>query len=166
MRPHCPLVTDLGFKEKAVKALLSYNSAWLRVGLYIIFGGESLLIDGGVAATDDEIGFLKVVIEKQLFSHPGLAKSFAFNKRVEGLYKPGYFELLGSVILKRFLLLVLILDTAKSHSSLPLNYGLDGQDGGSPLLFNVHSNIKSSQQMITGEFLVQLYQDIIASCIT
>ncbi|KAL8140200.1 hypothetical protein V2J09_006221 [Rumex salicifolius] len=152
MKPNCPLVTDLGLKEKAIKTLLSYNSLWLRIGLYIIFGGESLLIDGS-SGTDEEFGFLKMVIEKQLFSHSGLAKSFAYNKLVEGLYKPGYFEMLGNVILKRFLLLVLLLDKAKTQSSLPNQYGLDGLDGGSPLLFSVQYNIKSSQQMIT-DFLI------------
>ncbi|KAL1203314.1 hypothetical protein V5N11_029204 [Cardamine amara subsp. amara] len=40
MKQQCPLVTDFGLKEKAIKALMSYNQVWLRLGLYIIFGGD------------------------------------------------------------------------------------------------------------------------------
>ncbi|XP_043688787.1 abnormal spindle-like microcephaly-associated protein homolog isoform X2 [Telopea speciosissima] len=147
MKAHCPMVTDVGMKEKATRILMGYSPIWLRIGLFIIFGGDSLLPTGGVNS-DQEVLFLKMVVEKQFFSHAGLAKAYAYNKLVEGLYRPGYFEALGNVLLKRFLLLVLILDRAKSQSSLPIIYGIDGTDGGSPLLFVSQSNIKSSQQVI------------------
>ncbi|KAG8634372.1 abnormal spindle-like microcephaly-associated protein homolog isoform X2 [Manihot esculenta] len=147
MKSYCPIVTDVGMKEKAIRILMCYNPIWLRIGLHIIFGGDSLLSNGDVNS-DQEIAFLKMVIEKQFFSHAGLAKAYAYNKMVEGLYRPGYYEILGNVILKRFLLLVLILDRAKSHSTLSLKYGIDGIDGGSPLLFMVQSSVKSSRQMI------------------
>lgn len=149
MKAHCPIVTDVGMREKAIKILMCYNPIWLQIGLYIIFGSDSLLpkVD---SHREDDLAFLRMVIEKQFFSHAGLAKSYAYNKLVDGLYRPGYFESLGNVILKRFLLLALILDRAKSQSGLPIKYGIDGIDGGSPLLFNVKWNIKSSRQMING----------------
>lgn len=152
MKAHCPLVTDVGLKEKAVKILMCYNPIWLRIGLFIIFGGDSLL-SAGDCEFDQETVFLRMIIEKQFFSHPSLAKSYAYNKKVEGLYRPGYYETLGNVILKRFLLLVLVLDRAKCQSILSLKYGIDGMDGGSPLLFNVKSNTKSSRQVIHGNYL-------------
>ncbi|OWM86356.1 hypothetical protein CDL15_Pgr010698 [Punica granatum] len=148
MKAHCPIVTDFGMKEKATKTLFSYNHLWLRIGLYILLGGDSLLPNGEIES-DQDIAFLKMVVEKQFLSHAGLAKSYAYNKKVEGLYRPGYYECLGNVILKRFLLLVLILDRAKSWSSLPLKYGIDGLDGGSPLLFTIGTSVKSSSQMVT-----------------
>lgn len=149
MKSHCPIVTDVGMKEKATSVIMSYNPIWLRIGLYIIFGGDSLLSNEDVNYEQDMV-FLKMIIEKQFFSHAGLAKAYAYNKKVEGLYRPGYYETLGTVLLKRFLLLVLILDRAKSQGILPLNYGIDGVDGGSPLLFIVKSSIKSSRQVIVG----------------
>lgn len=149
MKAHCPLVTDFGLKEKATRILMSYNPIWLRIGLYIVFGGDSLLSDRD-ANSDEELRFLKMIIEKQFFSHSGLAKDYAYNKKVEGLYRPGYYEALGNVTLKRFLMLALILDRAKCQSSLSLKYGIDGVDGGSPLLFTVESRIKSSHQVIHG----------------
>ncbi|CAA2992467.1 abnormal spindle-like microcephaly-associated homolog isoform X2 [Olea europaea subsp. europaea] len=147
MRASCPIVSDVKMKEKALRILMCYNPIWLRIGLYIILGGDSLLPNANVNS-DQEIVFLRMVIEKQFFSHSGLAKAYAYNKSVEGLYRPGYYENLGNVILKRLLLLVIILDRVKSQTSLPLKYGIDGLDGGSPLLFSLKSNVKSSRQVL------------------
>ncbi|XP_076959429.1 uncharacterized protein LOC143635490 [Bidens hawaiensis] len=151
MKAHCPIVTDVGLKENALKILMSYNPVWLRIGLYIIFGVESLLPKPNTDTnSEQESSFLKMVSEKLFFSHSGLAKAYIYNKLVDGLYRPGYYEKLGNVILKRILLLVLILDRAKSQSSLPICYGIDGIDGGSPLLFTSQATINSSSDVISG----------------
>ncbi|KAI3456438.1 hypothetical protein Pfo_013101 [Paulownia fortunei] len=147
MRASCPIVSDVGMKEKAMRILMCYNPIWLRIGLYIILGGDSLLPNGDVNS-EQENAFLRMVLEKQFFSHTVLAKAHAYNKQVEGLYRPGYYEKLGNVILKRFLLLVIVIDRAKYQTSLPLKYGIDGLDGGSPPLFSSKFNIKSSRQLI------------------
>ena len=149
LKPHCPILTDLGLKTKAIGILMCYNPIWLWTGLYIIFGGDSL-VPNGDDDSEQDITFLKMVIEKQFFSHVALAKSYAYNKMVDGIYRPGYYEKLGNVILKRILLLVLTLDRIKSQSCLSLKYGIDGLDGGSPLLFKLDSWIKSSGQVISG----------------
>lgn len=151
MKASCPIVTDVGMKEKALRVLMSYNPIWLRIGLYIILGGDSLLPNSDVNS-EQENAFLRMVLEKQFFSHTDLAKAHAYNKQVEGLYRPGYYDKLGNVILKRFLLLVIILDRTKCQTGLPLKYGIDGLDGGSPPLFSSKSNIKSSRQLIIGKF--------------
>ncbi|XP_042029606.1 abnormal spindle-like microcephaly-associated protein homolog [Salvia splendens] len=147
MRASCPIMSDVGMKEKAMKYLMSYNPIWLRICLYIILGGDSLLPNDNVNS-EPENAFLRMVLEKQFFWHAGLAKAHAYNKQVEGLYRPGYYEKLGNVILKRFLLLVIIIDRAKFQTSLPLKYGIDGLDGGSPPMFTSKSSIKSSRQLV------------------
>ncbi|XP_068644949.1 uncharacterized protein [Aristolochia californica] len=152
MKAHCPIVTDVGLKEKATRTLLCYNLKWLRIGLYLVFGGDSLLPKDDEILDGDEL-FLKMIIEKQFFSHSGLARSYIYNKKVDGLYRPGYYEALGNIILKRFLLLVLLLDRAKYESALPTKYGIDGIDGGSPLLFSSQCHIKSCRQLVH-EFLL------------
>ncbi|KAF9618399.1 hypothetical protein IFM89_001122, partial [Coptis chinensis] len=147
MKAHCPIVTDVRLKGQAIRVLMCYNPISLCIGLYIVFGGDSLLPNGDVNS-DKEVEFLKMVVERQLFSHADLVRAYAYNNAVEGLYRPGYFEALGNIILKMFLLLVLIVDRAKSQSSLPIKYGIDGIDGGSPLLSGRQSNIKSTRQVI------------------
>lgn len=148
MKAHCPIVTDMALKEKSTRVLMCYNPTWLRIGLYIIFGGDSLLNEGGTSNQED--AFLKLIIENQFFTHMVIARSYAYNKLVGGLYRPGFFEAMGSIILKRFLLLVISLDKAKCESTLPLKCGIDGIDGGSPLLFSRHSHMKSSKQTVQG----------------
>ena len=108
MKAHCPIVTDVGLKEKATRILMCYNPIWLRIGLHILFGGESLVLNGD-ADSDQDVVFLKMVINKLFFSHENLAKAYAYNKMIEGVYRLGYYKNLGNVILKRILLLVLVL---------------------------------------------------------
>lgn len=147
MKAHCPLVTDLRLKEKTTRIFMCYNPEWLRIGLHIVLGGDSLLQNGS-RKRDKEVPFLKLILEKQLFAQNVTAKSLAHNKVVEGIYRPAYTEALGNIILKRIFLLVAALDRAKMESSLPLKSGIDGLDGGSSPLFCHPSQIKSSRQII------------------
>ncbi|KAJ6401897.1 hypothetical protein OIU84_014054 [Salix udensis] len=59
MKAHCPIVTDFGMKEKAMRILMCYNPVWLRIGLQIILGGDSLLPSGDTDS-DQEISFFEV----------------------------------------------------------------------------------------------------------
>ncbi|RWW74767.1 hypothetical protein BHE74_00017276 [Ensete ventricosum] len=44
MKAHCPLVTDLGLKEKATRTLMSYNPMWLRVVGVSLFDADGTQI--------------------------------------------------------------------------------------------------------------------------
>eukprot|EP01018_Ginkgo_biloba_P018119 Gb_33772 [translate_table: standard] len=159
MKEECAILTDLALKEKAVQVLMNYNVTWLRIGLHIVLGHNALVTKvkpclllherSSVeenAEVDNE--FLKLLIEKHFLGHAGLSKCYASNKSIDGLYRPGYYEALGRVILKRFFLFVLSLDKAKSQSALPIRNGIDGLDGGSPLLFYPKTFVKSSRQAL------------------
>ncbi|KAH9328068.1 hypothetical protein KI387_000176, partial [Taxus chinensis] len=159
MKEECAIITDVGLKERAVQVLMNYNPTWLRIGLYVVLGHNVLVtkekpsfplhqifLAEGNAEADSE--FLKLVIEKHFFGHAGLSKNYASNKSIDGLYRPGYHEALGKVILKRFFLFVLALDKIKCHSTLPIENGIDGLDGGSPLLFCQNTSVKSSRQAL------------------
>ncbi|GLJ46486.1 hypothetical protein SUGI_0979680 [Cryptomeria japonica] len=159
MKEECAIITDIGLKERAVQVLMNYNPTWLRIGLYIVLGHNALvtkekpsfLLHGNFLAernTEENSQFLKLVIEKHFLGHAGLSKSYASNKSIDGLYRPGYYEALGKVILKRFFLFVLALDKAKCQSTLPIRNGIDGLDGGSPLLFCQTTSVKSSRQAL------------------
>jgi abnormal spindle-like microcephaly-associated protein len=149
MKSHCPLVTDLRLKEKATRIFMCYNPEWLRIGLHIVLGGDSLLQNGS-GKREKEVPFLKLILEKQIFAQIITDKSFAQKKVVGGFQKQGYSEALGDIILKRIFFIVATLDRAKVESALPLETGIDGLDSGSPLLFCHQDQIKSSQQIIKG----------------
>ena len=53
---------------------------------------------------EEDAEFLKSIIYKNLFSHVDMSKSYSSNKLNDGLYGIGYYEYLGNVNLKRFLL--------------------------------------------------------------
>ncbi|KAL6657953.1 hypothetical protein ACP70R_005733 [Stipagrostis hirtigluma subsp. patula] len=147
MKTHCPLVTDLRLKDNAIRTFMCYNPEWLRIGLHIVLGGDTLLPNGS-GKRDKDVSFLKLILEKQMFAQTMTAKSFAHHKVVQGPRRQDSSEALGNIILKRIFLLVAALDTAKIESALPLETGIDGHDGGSPLLFSQQNQIKSSRQII------------------
>lgn len=70
---------------------------------------------------------------------------------IDGLYRDGYKEALGKLILKRLFLLILVLDKMKCETALDSAHGIDGLDGGSPLLFKADGKVKSSRQALEGK---------------
>lgn len=48
----------------------------------------------------------------------------------------------------------------KSEMALNPTYGIDGMDGGSPILFHPNGTVKSSRQALEG-FLSQLFLDVL-----
>uniref|UniRef100_A0A0D9WZH6 Calponin-homology (CH) domain-containing protein n=1 Tax=Leersia perrieri TaxID=77586 RepID=A0A0D9WZH6_9ORYZ len=147
MKEHCPLVSDLGLRNKAIRIFMSYNPEWLRIGLHIVLGGDSLMQKGSQKKDKELVGFLKFVLDKQLFPQM-ISKSSPVNKVAVGLRRACCGEEVGNIILKRIFLLIAALDRAKMESGLPLESGIDGLDGGSPLLFCHQTEIKSSQQIV------------------
>ena len=49
----------------------------------------------------------------------------------------------------------------KSEMALNPTYGIDGMDGGSPILFHPNGTVKSSRQALEG-FLSQLFLDVLS----
>ncbi|KAG6549815.1 hypothetical protein Mapa_008796 [Marchantia paleacea] len=160
MKKDCAILVDVALRRKALHVLLNYNSYWLRIGLHVVLGHTALLngklsgdVTGvGVKDLTEEYALLEVFLERHFLAHPGLSKAYATNKAIDGLYRDGYAEALSRVILKRFFLLVLVLDKAKRLTSLKISDGIDGLDGGSPSLFRSDARVKSSRQALQ-EFL-------------
>ncbi|KAI5079800.1 hypothetical protein GOP47_0005279 [Adiantum capillus-veneris] len=164
MKDGCAILTDVALKENFIQTMLTYNAPWLKIGLHVVLGHNALVTEETLesmaegpnqwdADRETQQAILRLLIERDFLSHPGLAKHHATNKRIEGLYKQGYHEALARVILKRILLLVLTLDKAKCQSTIPLMCGIDGIDGGSPILFLKSGQIKSSRHALQ-EFLL------------
>ncbi|CAM6013071.1 unnamed protein product [Sphagnum balticum] len=156
MKTDCPILTDVALRQKALEVLLSYNPTWLRLGLVVVLGPLALLGDiempkicsKGAEEVISENALLEVLLEQQFLADAALAKQHARNRSIEGLYRDGYKEALGKLILKRILLLVLVLDKIKCETALNSGHGIDGLDGGSPLLFRVNTLVKSSRQAL------------------
>ncbi|KAH9534823.1 hypothetical protein CY35_17G023600 [Sphagnum magellanicum] len=156
MKTDCPILTDVALRQKALEVLLSYNPTWLRLGLVVVLGPLALLGDiempkicsKGAEEVISENALLEVLLEQQFLADAVLAKQHARNRSIEGLYRDGYKEALGKLILKRILLLVLVLDKIKCETALNSGHGIDGLDGGSPLLFRVNTLVKSSRQAL------------------
>ena len=79
MKEECPILTDLGLREKAVQVLMNYNPQWLGIGLYIVLGHNALvtkekpsILCNGKFSDTKGLEFLKLVIEKYFFTHASL----------------------------------------------------------------------------------------------
>jgi len=82
---------------------------------------------------------LEAFAAERLLGDPELAARCAGNRAVGGLFGPGYWAALGSLALKRFLLLALLLDTAAARGACP---------PGAPLLFRRGQGVKSTAAVV------------------
>ncbi|CAM6105237.1 unnamed protein product [Calypogeia fissa] len=162
MKRGCIILADVAFRKKAIRLLLNYNPCWMRIGLHAVLGHttsleERLQEDDSKQTTHKNVqavqfALLKVFIKKHFFAPPDQATESTTNKKTEGFYRDEHSEALGRVILKRFFLLVLVLDKVKCQTALKITDGIDGVDGGSPPLFRSDARLKSSTQVLQ-EFL-------------
>lgn len=119
------LAKDIGVKKKFLALLLSYNPLWLRIGLETVFG--EILFMAGVA---DPVSLSHFILTRML-SNPDILAEFA-HPTVPHHYRPGLEAALKQFALKKFLHLVLFLDTAKSMKLIKHN----------PCLFCKDSEVK------------------------
>ncbi|CAM6082505.1 unnamed protein product [Calypogeia fissa] len=162
MKRGCIILADVALRKKAIRLLLNYNPCWMRIGLHAVLGHttsleERLQEDDSKQTTHKNVqavqfALLKVFIKKHFFALPDQATESTTNKKTEGFYRDEHSEALGRVILKRFFLLVLVLDKVKCQTALKITDGIDGVDGGSPPLFRSDARLKSSTQVLQ-EFL-------------
>eukprot|EP00887_Chlorella_sp_A99_P006848 scaffold2.g6848.t1 len=131
-------------KEQArVKAaLMAYHPFWLRLGFELVVGRAVAGGDSPVSGAD-----LDAFAREHFMRDPSLARAHV-PRGSNGIYPSAYWAELGRLVLKRFLLLVALLDRVASLPALPT---------GTPLLFRPNSRLKSSADM-----LVELLQGRLA----
>lgn len=78
MKQGCPLIADIALRERALKVLMSYSPAWLRLGLFVVLG-PNVLHTLGVGASD---AYTEVFLERHFLGDVCLAKTYATNKSV------------------------------------------------------------------------------------
>ncbi|XP_074655688.1 uncharacterized protein LOC141909201 [Tubulanus polymorphus] len=125
------LHADVGIKQKILDLILSYNPLWLRIGMETIYG-ELLLL----SSSSDVVGLSRYILTR-LLSNPDIAQEYA-HPTVPHLFKPGYDDALAKFTLKKYLMLVLFLDKAKSARLITHD----------PCLFCKDSPIKSSRDLL------------------
>ena len=125
------ITKDVGMKQAILYLILSYNPLWLRIGLETVYG--ELL---PVHTNTDLVGLSRFLVTRFL-SCPDILAEFA-HPTVPHSYREGHQEALNKFILKKFLELVLFLDTAKESRLIRHN----------PCLFCPDSKIKSSRDML------------------
>eukprot|EP00850_Spirogloea_muscicola_P017114 SM000144S00662 [mRNA] locus=s144:6259:15298:- [translate_table: standard] len=135
LRDDCPLIFDVALRRKALAALMAYEPFWLRLGLDAVLGTEA-------TALRREDWELEALTKRLLFGAQPAAQSSA-SRPVHCNYE------LSNLLLRKFLLLILILDKAKvwsmeANTELPLACQLEN----APLLFRATSKIKSSKEAL------------------
>ncbi|XP_041346699.1 abnormal spindle-like microcephaly-associated protein homolog, partial [Gigantopelta aegis] len=125
--------SDVGAREALLQMLLSYNPIWLKLGLETIFGEEIVVINNQQSLSQ----VLSLYIQSRLLNNHQIADQY-YQPTVLGHYGQGFNEALCQFILKKFLLLILLLDKAKLTRLIDHN----------PCLFVKDAQIKSSREML------------------
>ncbi|UPR03307.1 hypothetical protein HOP50_12g66360 [Chloropicon primus] len=126
------LFTDLRIKKQAVSAIMSYNSFWLKQGLQVILGAQMPMTEDYTDAQLREL-VLNFLIEDQT-----AAKRLSTGGSQDGKLKSGYTKARAREFLKKFLLMVKLLDQLMMEED---TYDM-------PLLFRGKGKVKSSQSMV------------------
>ncbi|KAA0190021.1 hypothetical protein HAZT_HAZT001707 [Hyalella azteca] len=131
MRKDRQIHMDVGMKQQLLQLLLCYNTLWLRLGLETVFG-ELLILQSNADVTS-----ITRYIIFRLLSNPDIQRRFA-HPSVPHSYKPGYEEAVQMFLNKKFLVLVLFLDSAKTNKLIDHD----------PCLFRKDAPFKSSREIL------------------
>ncbi|KAF2352655.1 IQ motif EF-hand binding site [Trinorchestia longiramus] len=131
MRKDRQIHMDVGLKQQLLQLLLCYNPLWLRLGLETVFG-ELLLLQSNADVT----AITRYIIFR-LLSNPELQRRYA-HPSVPHCYRPGYEEAVQMYLNKKFLVLVLFLDSAKTNKLIDHD----------PCLFRKDAPFKSSRELL------------------
>ncbi|XP_064086058.1 LOW QUALITY PROTEIN: abnormal spindle-like microcephaly-associated protein homolog [Macrobrachium nipponense] len=122
---------DMELKQRLLTLVLCYNPFWLRIGLETIYG-ELLFLN-----SNSDIAGLTHFIITRLIANPDIAAKYA-HPSVPHSYRAGYDEAIKTFQLKKFLLVVLFLDHAKTERLIDHD----------PCLFNKEAPYKSSRDIL------------------
>ncbi|DBB17480.1 TPA: hypothetical protein ACH3X3_014500 [Trebouxia sp. C0006] len=133
-------LADVKWQQAVFEVLLSYHPFWLRLGLETVVGQLLPADTGDRKSRRERLAELLDFANETFLHDQDLAQQHALNITIEGLYSEQYWVDLGQVVLKRFLLLVLLLDRAALSDKVP---------GSAPLLFKRDGLCKKSSQVVT-----------------
>ncbi|XP_028942434.1 abnormal spindle-like microcephaly-associated protein, partial [Antrostomus carolinensis] len=122
---------DVGERQKVLNWLLSYNPLWLRIGLETVYG-ELIALE----SNSDVMG-LAIFILNRLLWNPDIAAEYR-HPTVPHLYREGHEEALSKFTLKKLLLLVCFLDSAKRSRMIDHD----------PCLFCKDAEFKASKDLL------------------
>jgi abnormal spindle-like microcephaly-associated protein len=121
---------DVGLRGEIVALLMAYSPGWLLVGLEAVYGETVTAADGRS---------LTLFLEQRLLLSAEVAAEFA-HPTVPGHFGAGFAPANKRMLVKRFLRLVLLLDQAKVAEIRE----------GRPCLFQPHSELKESKDLLFG----------------
>ena len=128
------LISDIKLQRSALDAIQSYNPFWLQQGLEAVLGAQ---MPQEEAYTD--AGLRKIMVDR-LLGDPVLARKYARNATVDGIYKTGYEEARAKAFLKKFLVMVMLIDRLATE--------LEEKEKSMPLVFKRKACVKSSKALI------------------